>query len=686
MLVSIRNRLIRIVRRGVVHNAKQKPGGQFCSPFDNGHTCKHNVIPRESRRHLAMRPTQCLFLFCVVAAAVPTAFFGRTAGEDIPEIMANDIRLPHGSLKDGVLTIELEAREGTWYPEQRDGPGLRVQVFAEPGRSPEIPGPLIRVSEGTEIRVTVRNAIPGATLVIHGLHTRPGNPDETIPLAPGERREVRFRTGKAGTYFYWATTTGKALPDRYGVDSQLNGALIVDPQGTRADDRVFVIGWWENPELRAMGGDPFTKGRNAIVINGRAWPYTERLTYGVGDSVHWRWINAAQGNHPMHLHGSYYTVDSIGDGERDTPLSSDQRRLVVTELMRPGTTMSLTWTPPQPGNWLFHCHVLAHISPGLRLRPADKEPSLAHGDSHHAMDGMAGLVLGINVLSSHAAPAAKPSDLPLRRLQLVAKLQPGRYGKDPGFAFALQEGAGQPTEPSGRIPGPPIVLTRGQPVEITVLNKLPEPTSVHWHGMELESYYDGIAGWSGTPGHIAPMIRPGASFIVTFTPPRAGTFLYHTHLDDIRQLSYGLYGPLIVLEPGQSLDPERDRIMLVSVRGPSDNTPILLNGDADPGAIELKQDVRYRFRFINITPHDPLLTVSLLAGSSPVTWRAIAKDGADLPVAQATERPARQTVSVGETYDFEFDARSATEFRLEVFRPARAAVAQSQIVVPIHVH
>ena len=221
-----------------------------------------------------MRPTQCLFLFCFVAAAVPTAFFGRTAGEDIPEIKANDNRLPHGSLIDGVLTIELEAREGTWYPEQRDGPGLRVQVFAEPGRSPEIPGPLIRVPEGTEIRVTVRNAIPGATLVIHGLHTRPGNPDETIQLASGEQREVRFRTGKAGTYYYWATTTGKALPDRYGVDSQLNGALIVDPQGTRADDRVFVIGWWENPELRAMGGDPFTKGRNAIVINGRAWPYT----------------------------------------------------------------------------------------------------------------------------------------------------------------------------------------------------------------------------------------------------------------------------------------------------------------------------------------------------------------------------------------------------------------------------
>jgi hypothetical protein len=152
-----------------------------------------------------------------------------------------------------------------------------------------------------------------------------------------------------------------------------------------------------------------------------------------------------------------------------------------------------------------------------------------------------------------------------------------------------------------------------------------------------------------------------------------------------------------VLEPGQSLDPERDRIMLISVKGPSDNTPILFNGDADPGPMELKHGVKYRFRFINITPHDPLLSVSVLAVSSPVTWRAIAavsspvtwraiaKDGADLPVLQATERPARQVVSVGETYDFEFEPQSASELRLEVFRPARAAMGQSQIVVPIHV-
>ncbi len=190
-----------------------------------------------------MRPAAVLLFF--IAAAFPTMSFAAVAERSFPEITANDNRLPQGHLSNGVLTIKLEARVGTWYPEERDGPGLQVQAFAEAGRPAEIPGPLIRVPERTEIQVSVRNTIPGAALVIHGLHTRPGNPDETIQLAPGERREVRFRTGNPGTYYYWATTTRKALPDRYGVDSQLNGALIIDPQGDksrRSGLRDWVVG------------------------------------------------------------------------------------------------------------------------------------------------------------------------------------------------------------------------------------------------------------------------------------------------------------------------------------------------------------------------------------------------------------------------------------------------------------
>jgi FtsP/CotA-like multicopper oxidase with cupredoxin domain len=56
-----------------------------------------------------------------------------------------------------------------------------------------------------------------------------------------------------------------------------------------------------------------------------------------------------------------------------------------------------------------------------------------------------------------------------------------------------------------------LVLTRGEPTAIEVVNRSGEPTAVHWHGIELESYYDGVAGWSGTPGRTAPRFDPASA-------------------------------------------------------------------------------------------------------------------------------------------------------------------------------
>ena len=53
-----------------------------------------------------------------------------------------------------------------------------------------------------------------------------------------------------------------------------------------------------------------------------------------------------------------------------------------------------------------------------------------------------------------------------------------------------------------------IVLTRGEPVEITLINRMTEPTAIHWHGIELDSYYDGVPGYGGQPGKITPPVDP----------------------------------------------------------------------------------------------------------------------------------------------------------------------------------
>jgi len=95
----------------------------------------------------------------------------------------------------------------------------------------------------------------------------------------------------------------------------------------------------------------------------------------------------------------------------------------------------------------------------------------------------------------------------------------------------------------GQIPGPTLRLRRGEPVRLTVENRLDQDTTVHWHGIRLPNSMDGV------PGLTQPPIRPGEAFTYEFAPPDAGTFWYHPHANSLEQLGRGLAGALIVEEP-----------------------------------------------------------------------------------------------------------------------------------------
>jgi manganese oxidase len=110
----------------------------------------------------------------------------------------------------------------------------------------------------------------------------------------------------------------QSLDKRYSEDSQLSGAIVVDAPGTvhRANEEIFVIGIWVNIFCNYDRTQPFI-GSEMAVINGRSWPNTQRFTFTQGQTIHWRWINAAFEGHPLHLHGFYFRVDSRGDSQRD---------------------------------------------------------------------------------------------------------------------------------------------------------------------------------------------------------------------------------------------------------------------------------------------------------------------------------------------------------------------------------
>ena len=583
-----------------------------------------------------------LYLLIVFAPALlMAALCQATAAQDSasPRIAANTNQHPAGVLSDGVLTVELEIREGAFYPEDESGPSLHVFAFGERGKQLQIPGPMIRVPQDTKIHVTIHNLI-GRNVQIHGMHSRPGSNDDTLEVTSGATRDLTFSTGAPGAYYYWATAGGDTLAGRpYKEDSQLHGAFIVDPPGTVVADRVFVIGTWRDRHLPQESFD-------VPVINGKSWPYTERLEYPLGSKVSWVWLNPSSLVHPMHLHGSYFQVLSSGDAEHDDPVPPSKVREVSTNFMAIGGTMTTLWRPARTGRWLFHCHILTHMSP---------ETSVFHHEAMHdggsptdPLNHMSGLVMGITIVARDGKPVAHKPLKAKRKFELLIakdKSNPKKY------TYSVLE-TGHATQTSGG-PGPTLVLTRNQPVAIHITNQLDEATSVHWHGIELESYYDGVPGWGGDGSKVTPMIMPGKSFDAVFAPPRAGTFMYHTHMNDMSQLSSGLYGPLIVLPEGTMFQPETDKVFLLSRNGKRKDGELLLNGSTAPTPLELGTGVRYRLRFIDILANNSIV-INAVQDGKPVQWIPIAKDGADLASVQSVATPASFTIAPGETYDFTF--------------------------------
>jgi FtsP/CotA-like multicopper oxidase with cupredoxin domain len=105
------------------------------------------------------------------------------------------------------------------------------------------------------------------------------------------------------------------------------------------------------------------------------------------------------------------------------------------------------------------------------------------------------------------------------------------------------------------VPGPELRVKQGERVRVRVENGLPEETTVHWHGIRIANDMDGV------PGMPVPPIKPGESFTYDFVPPDAGTYWFHPHVGT--QLDRGLYGALVVEARDETLDYDRDAVLIL---------------------------------------------------------------------------------------------------------------------------
>src|ERR1700693_6277841 len=150
-----------------------------------------------SRQAMSRSWRRCLVLVWLIAVAGVRAW--ANDAPEIPRIVTHDNTEASGKLEDGVLTLRLEIREGEWHPDAEDGPGMPILAFAEEGKSPSIPGPMIRVPQGTRVKVSVKNTILFIPVFLHGMNQRPCKAADVLKIPAGETQEVTFLAGEPGT-------------------------------------------------------------------------------------------------------------------------------------------------------------------------------------------------------------------------------------------------------------------------------------------------------------------------------------------------------------------------------------------------------------------------------------------------------------------------------------------------------
>jgi hypothetical protein len=196
-------------------------------------------------------------------------------------------------------------------------------------------------------------------------------------------------------------------------------------------------------------------------------------------------------------------------------------------------------------------------------------------------------------------------------------------------------------------------------LRLYVTNRLPEPTSVHWHGLILPNGMDGVSGLNQKP------IGVGETFVYEFSVPHPGTYMYHPHYDEMTQIALGMQGMFIV-HPKVPRGPKVDRDFALMTHewriepgasrpdasAMADFNVLTFNSKAFPGTAPLmvRRGERVRIRLGNLSPmdHHPIHLHGL-------NFKLTATDGGDVP-ASAQVPETTVLVPVGSTRVIEFEA------------------------------
>ncbi len=216
-------------------------------------------------------------------------------------------------------------------------------VFPAMAYNGTVPGPEIRVTEGDNVRVVVKNEMQQSTGVhFHGVivpNDMDGVPYVTQPpIRPGETFNYEFTVKNSGSHMYHSHHNAAEQ-----VSGGMLGAFIVEPKDKAREPQV-------DAEYTFILNDT-TLG---FTINGKGFPYTQPILAKLGQKIRVRYMNEGFMIHPMHLHGIPQLVIAKDGWNLPVPYLCDTLNIA------PGERYDVIVDCTEPGLWAFHCHILTH--------------------------------------------------------------------------------------------------------------------------------------------------------------------------------------------------------------------------------------------------------------------------------------------------------------------------------------
>lgn len=469
-------------------------------------------------------------------------------------------------------------------------PGKKTQVWTYNG---QLPGPVLRVTQGDLLRVTYRNELPEqSTIHWHGVNGVDNSQDGVAGVTqnavkPDETYFYEFAPPAAGTFWYHSHQNATEQ-----VDMGLGGILVVEPRTPRPEQRTdqevtllldeYVLDasglilpgedarhgagtiTMMAGDMNAPGGgmrdmsDVEFSGYNTFTINGRTSANVSPIDVSLSQMVRLRIVNAGTQKHLLHLHGHRYRLEALDATPINEPYLTDAAFPVV-----PGERVDVAFVADNPGTWLLHSH--------------DADPDVDSGQSQR-LAKREQMAVAIRYAGSPSAPTdadrAAPSAVP--ELDLLAYGKPGAglgfdsatrfdrsYTLDIGMTMAM---GGQPGTDNdhGGMPGmskpggmgnpsnrggmgqmsmsfsvngkafpntDPLPVKSGERVKATLVNNSPISHPMHLHGQPFQVLsVDGRAPSGSALVRDVVEVRPVQRVEIGFLANNPGIWMFHCHI------------------------------------------------------------------------------------------------------------------------------------------------------------